>query len=72
MLDQFDPRLDAEFSPVDRQALRARLAPLVPTGGYLDGAEALRAYESDGLPAYRSLPAAVVLPETLEQVRAIL
>jgi glycolate oxidase len=72
MLDQFDPRLDAEFSPVDRQALRARLAPLVPTGGYLDGAEALRAYESDGLPAYRSLPAAVVLPETLEQVRAVM
>ena len=72
MLDQFDPRLDAEFSPVDRQALRARLAPLLPAGGYLDGAEALRAYESDGLPAYRSLPAAVVLPETLEQVRAVL
>ena len=72
MLDQFDPRLDAEFPPVDRQALRARLAPLLPAGGYLDGAEALRAYESDGLPAYRSLPAAVVLPETLEQVRAIL
>ena len=72
MLDQFDPRLDAEFSPVDRQTLRARLAPLLPTGGYLDGAEALRAYESDGLPAYRSLPAAVVLPETLEQVRAVM
>jgi len=72
MLDQFDPRLDAEFPPVDRQVLRARLAPLLPAGGYLDGAEALRAYESDGLPAYRSLPAAVVLPETLEQVRAIL
>ena len=72
MLDQFDPRLDAEFPPVDRQVLRARLAPLLPAGGYLDGTEALRAYESDGLPAYRSLPAAVVLPETLEQVRAIL
>ena len=72
MLDQFDPRLDAEFPPVDRRVLRARLAPLLPAGGYLDGAEALRAYESDGLPAYRSLPAAVVLPETLEQVRAIL
>ncbi|AWM77824.1 FAD-linked oxidase C-terminal domain-containing protein [Phenylobacterium parvum] len=72
MLDQFDPRLDAEFPPVDRQALRARLAPLLPAGGYLDGAEALRAYESDGLPAYRSLPAAVVLPETLEQVRTVM
>ena len=72
MLDEFDPRLDAEFPPVDRRVLRARLAPLLPAGGYLDGAEALRAYESDGLPAYRSLPAAVVLPETLEQVRAIL
>jgi glycolate oxidase len=72
MLDQFDPRLDAEFPPVDRRVLRARLAPLLPAGGYLDGAEALRAYESDGLPAYRSLPAAVVLPQTLEQVRAVM
>ena len=72
MLDQFDPRLDAEFPPVDRKVLGARLAPLLPPGGYLDGTEALRAYESDGLPAYRSLPAAVVLPETVDQVKAVL
>ncbi|HUA78523.1 MAG TPA: FAD-binding protein, partial [Acetobacteraceae bacterium] len=32
----------------------------------------LRAYETDGLPAYRQTPLAVVLPETTEQVAAVL
>jgi glycolate oxidase len=34
--------------------------------------EELRPYECDGLSAYRNLPLAVVIPETLEQVRATL
>ena len=72
MLDQFDPRIDPEFKPVDPEALRARLAPLLPPGGLLTSLEAMRPYESDGLPAYRSLPAMVALPETVGQVAAVL
>ena len=34
--------------------------------------ERLRVYECDALPAYRRLPALVALPETVEQVQAIL
>jgi glycolate oxidase len=35
-------------------------------------AEALRPYECDGLSAYRQVPLAVCLPETLEQAQAVL
>lgn len=72
MLDQFDARLDAEFAAVDAARLRAVLAPLLPPGGLVTEVEGLRPYESDGLAAYRSLPAAVALPETVEQVQAVL
>ena len=72
MLDQFDPRLDADFPAVDPAVLRARLEPLLPAGGLLTRLESIRAYETDGLPAYRALPAVVALPETVEQVAAIL
>ncbi len=72
MLDQFDARLDADFAAVDPARLRAALAPLLPAGGLLTEIEALRPYETDGLPAYRSLPAAVALPETVEQVQAVM
>ena len=72
MLDTFDPRLDADFPAVDPAILRARLVPLLPAGGFLTRLEAIRPYESDGLPAYRALPAAVALPETVEQVAAVL
>jgi glycolate oxidase len=50
------------------QALRA----IVPGEGVIVDAEALRAYESDGLTAYRQLPLIVVLPETTAQVSEIL
>ncbi|MCA6238934.1 MAG: FAD-binding protein, partial [Phenylobacterium sp.] len=72
MLDQFDPRLDADFPAVDPAVLRARLEPLLPAGGLLTRLESIRPYETDGLPAYRALPAVVALPETVEQVAAIL
>jgi glycolate oxidase len=65
MLDQFDARLDAAFPAVDPTRLHAVLAPLLPAGGLLTTVEGLRPYESDGLAAYRSLPAAVALPETV-------
>ncbi|MGF1630641.1 MAG: FAD-linked oxidase C-terminal domain-containing protein [Kiloniellaceae bacterium] len=50
------------------QALRA----IVPGEGVIVDEEELRAYESDGLTAYRQLPLIVVLPETTAQVSAIL
>ncbi len=49
-------------------ALRAAL----PANALLIEAEALRPYECDGLSAYRQVPLAVCLPETLEQAQAVL
>ncbi|MDO8914201.1 MAG: FAD-linked oxidase C-terminal domain-containing protein [Phenylobacterium sp.] len=72
MLDQFDARLDADFPPVDSARLIAALKPLLPAEGLKTTVEALRPYETDGLAAYRSLPAVVALPESVEQVQAIL
>ena len=34
--------------------------------------EGMRVYETDGLAAYRGLPSVVVLPETTDQVSAVL
>ncbi|MFP5507019.1 MAG: FAD-linked oxidase C-terminal domain-containing protein [Gammaproteobacteria bacterium] len=45
---------------------------MLPAAAILANDEALRPYECDGLSAYRALPLAVVLPETVEQVRAVL
>ena len=38
----------------------------------ITGAESLRVYECDALTAYRELPRCVVLPETIEQIQAIM
>lgn len=48
------------------------LADIVPDDALLSETEELRPYECDGLSAYRSLPLAVTLPRTVEQVQAIL
>ncbi|MPZ11032.1 MAG: FAD-binding protein [Kiloniellaceae bacterium] len=50
------------------EALRA----IVPGEGVIVEEQELRAYESDGLTAYRQLPLIVVLPETTAQVSEIL
>ena len=49
-------------------ALRA----IVPGEGVISSEDELRAYECDGLSAYRALPLAVVLPSTTAQVSEIL
>lgn len=49
-------------------ALRA----IVPGEGVIAEEREMRPYESDGLTAYRTLPMIVVLPETVEQVAAVL
>ena len=56
----------------DRPALIARLRNIVPAHCLLLDTEELRPYECDGLSAYREIPLLAVLPETIEQVQAIL
>ncbi|HQU16737.1 MAG: FAD-binding oxidoreductase [Chromatiales bacterium 21-64-14] len=51
--------------------LRA-LATVLPRASVLSREEELRPYECDGLSAYRRLPMAVVLPDTVDQVQAVL
>ncbi|HSR71723.1 MAG TPA: FAD-binding protein, partial [Kiloniellales bacterium] len=55
-----------------RAAIAAALREIVPGEGVIDAPEELSAYESDGLTAYRQPPMIAVLPETTEQVSAIL
>ena len=55
-----------------RAEIIASLRDIVPGEGVIDTHEELRAYESDGLTAYRQVPMVVVLPETTAQVAAIL
>src|SRR5690554_6260256 len=62
---------DTRFQ-VDREALIARLMPLLPTEGLIVDEAGRRPYECDGLSAYRELPLVVALPETVEQVQAVL
>ena len=54
------------------QAIVLALRDIVPGEGVIADPVALRAYECDGLSAYRAVPMAVVLPETTAEVAAIL
>src|SRR6188472_1022713 len=55
-----------------RERIVAVLRTIVPGEGVIASENAMRPYESDGLTAYRQLPMVVVLPETTEQVAAVL
>src|SRR5689334_7934187 len=55
-----------------RGEIVAAMRAIVAGEGVIDKADELRPYESDGLTAYRQLPMVVVLPETTEQVAAVL
>ncbi len=72
MLDTFDSRIDPTFAPVDRPRLLAALAAVLPPDGLIAKAEGMRVYESDGLAAYRGMPAAVALPRTADEAAAVL
>src|SRR5690348_12782922 len=48
-----------------------RLAALLPSERILRQPEQLAAYESDGLTAFRTRPRAVVIPETSDEVIAL-
>jgi glycolate oxidase len=63
----------ADESVLARRAeIVARLREIVPGEGVIDAEEERRAFECDGLSAYRQLPMVVVLPSTVEQVAAVL
>ena len=49
-----------------------QLHKFLPESCVLTAAEELRPYECDALSAYRQLPMVVVIPDTLEQVQAVL
>ena len=55
-----------------RDEIERALRAIVPGDGVIDDRAALRAYESDGLTAYRQPPMLAVLPETASQVAGIL
>jgi glycolate oxidase len=55
-----------------RQEIVAGLRSLVAPGGLIDSETERRAYETDALTAYRSVPLAVVLPSSTEEVAAVL
>ncbi|MGE0224069.1 MAG: FAD-linked oxidase C-terminal domain-containing protein [Acetobacteraceae bacterium] len=55
-----------------RDAIVAGLRGLLPDGGVIAEPLRLKPYETDGLAAYRQPPLAVVLPETTEQVAAVM
>lgn len=59
-------------SPIDKSQLISRLENILPSDSVLHQTEDLHPYECDGLSAYRNLPLAVVLPNEIEQVQAIL
>lgn len=55
-----------------RVEIVAAMRMIVPGEGVIDHVDGLRPYETDGLTAYRQTPLVVVLPETVDQVAAVL
>jgi glycolate oxidase len=65
------PKADSE-TLARRAEIVADLSAIVPGEGVVDAVNEMRAFESDGLTAYRQLPLVVVLPETVAQVSRVL
>ena len=55
-----------------KPAIVARLRKVLPEGAVIDDPTETRAYECDGLAAYKCPPLCAVLPETTEQVSQVL
>src|SRR3954464_2030260 len=55
-----------------RAEIVADMRIIVPGEGVVDQVHGMRAFESDGLTAYRQLPVRVVLPQPVAQVSRIL
>jgi glycolate oxidase len=56
----------------DRERIVGGLVEIVGHKWVVDSEEERRAYETDGLPSYRAMPLAVVLPATTEEVSAVM
>jgi len=69
MIPQPEPKADILAR---RDSIVVALRKLVPASGVIAEPLRLKPYETDGLSAYRQTPLAVVLPETTEQVAAVL
>src|SRR5882757_2120996 len=69
MIQQPEPKADVLAR---RDAIVAGLQALLPDEAVITEPLLLKPYETDGLPAYRQPPLAVVLPETTEQVAAVM
>ncbi|MDJ0935912.1 MAG: FAD-linked oxidase C-terminal domain-containing protein [Kiloniellales bacterium] len=64
---------DPDQATIARKAeIAAALREIVPGEGVIVEEQELRAYESDGLTAYRQVPLIVVLPSTTEEVSRVL
>ncbi len=64
---------DPDQATIARKAeIAAALRAIVPGEGVIVEEQELRAYESDGLTAYRQVPLIVVLPSTTEEVSRVL
>ena len=55
-----------------RDEICATLRTIIPADCVIDSIESMRAFDSDGLSAYRQLPLAVVLPETVAQIASVM
>ncbi len=65
------PEPDADIV-ARRDEIAGALKAILPEGCVIDDRTAMRAFDSDALSAYRNLPLLVVLPETTEQVAAVM
>ena len=66
------PRIPDERPLRPRPEIVDRLRTLLPAASVLATPAELAPYECDGLTAFRQRPMVVVLPETVEQVQAVL
>ncbi len=68
------PKMPEPYAEVleRREQIVADLRDIVSGEGVVDATNEMRAFETDGLTAYRQLPLVVVLPQSVEQVSSIL
>ncbi len=69
MIKQLEPKASVMAR---KEAIVAGLRRVVPGEGVISEPIRLKPYETDGLPAFRQTPLAVVLPETTEQLASVL
>ena len=63
----------ADQTVIDRRAeIAAGLRGVLPAACVIDNEASMKAYDADGLSAYRQMPLVVVLPETTQQVADVM